>query len=108
MLAQRHSMAMERPAASSASAEEIMKANVFLFGESDVVGHLMLTQQDDQLIIQGRVKGLKPGKHGFHVHQYGDIFTDGCDSTGTHFNPNGVIRFKSILNQNKLHFIAFF
>ena len=74
--------------------EETIKATVFLFGsESDVVGHLVLTQQgeDEPLIIQGKIKGLSRGtKHGFHVHQYGDVFTEGCDSTGTHYNPLGV------------------
>lgn len=28
--------------------------------------------------------------HGFHVHQKGDIVTDGCQSTGGHFNPEKV------------------
>eukprot|EP01006_Ploeotia_vitrea_P040034 TRINITY_DN66398_c1_g1_i1.p1 TRINITY_DN66398_c1_g1~~TRINITY_DN66398_c1_g1_i1.p1 ORF type:complete len:156 (-),score=79.57 TRINITY_DN66398_c1_g1_i1:238-705(-) len=38
--------------------------------------------------ITGEVTGLKPGKHGFHVHMYGDI-SGGCKTTGGHFNPFG-------------------
>jgi hypothetical protein len=37
--------------------------------------------------IKGEIKGLKPGSHGFHVHQYGDT-TNGCTSAGAHLNPH--------------------
>ncbi|KAG8752827.1 Superoxide dismutase [Cu-Zn] [Ceratobasidium sp. 423] len=36
--------------------------------------------------IFGNVTGLSPGKHGTHVHTWGDLF-GGCESTGPHFNP---------------------
>ena len=32
------------------------------------------------------ITGLKPGLHGFHVHQLGDT-SGGCGSMGGHFNP---------------------
>ncbi|KIH53886.1 copper/zinc superoxide dismutase, partial [Ancylostoma duodenale] len=43
-------------------------------------------KESDPCRIQGEIKGLTPGLHGFHVHQYGDL-TNGCTSTGSHFNP---------------------
>ncbi|VDK21309.1 unnamed protein product [Anisakis simplex] len=40
------------------------------------------------LQINGTLKGLTPGKHGFHVHERGDI-GNGCIDAGGHYNPRG-------------------
>jgi uncharacterized protein (TIGR03382 family) len=31
--------------------------------------------------VRGKVTGLTPGRHGFHIHVFGDT-TNGCNSTG--------------------------
>ncbi len=43
---------------------------------------------DTTLLIDGTIDGLTPGLHGLHVHEFGD-FTEGCVSTGGHYNPTG-------------------
>ncbi|XP_072901774.1 superoxide dismutase [Cu-Zn]-like [Hemitrygon akajei] len=37
-------------------------------------------------IVTGEISGLTPGKHGLHVHSFGDI-SKGSACTGPHFNP---------------------
>ena len=36
--------------------------------------------------VRGKIEGLTPGYHGFHIHQLGDM-TNGCKSMKGHFNP---------------------
>ncbi len=42
-----------------------------------------------QVQIKVNIKGLTVGKHGFHVHEYGNL-TGGCATAGAHYNPAGV------------------
>ncbi|KAK7341912.1 hypothetical protein VNO80_24853 [Phaseolus coccineus] len=66
------------------------KAVAVLKGNSAVEGVATLTQEDDgPTTVSVRITGLTPGLHGFHLHEYGDT-TNGCISTGAHFNPNKV------------------
>ncbi|XP_010243203.1 PREDICTED: superoxide dismutase [Cu-Zn], chloroplastic [Nelumbo nucifera] len=67
---------------------ETKKAVAVLKGNSQVEGVVSLTQEDNgPTTVNVRVTGLTPGPHGFHLHEYGDT-TNGCISTGAHFNPN--------------------
>ncbi|KAK1435118.1 hypothetical protein QVD17_00878 [Tagetes erecta] len=66
------------------------KAVAVLKGTSTVEGVVTLTQQDDgPTTVNVKITGLTPGPHGFHLHEFGDT-TNGCISTGPHFNPNGL------------------
>ena len=48
----------------------------------------LLQTGDGKTKVTGTVTGLKPGNHGFHIHQFGD-YSAGCVSAGSHFNPSG-------------------
>ncbi|XP_020592330.1 superoxide dismutase [Cu-Zn], chloroplastic-like [Phalaenopsis equestris] len=78
--------AMPKPLAVT---EATKKAVAILKGSSQVEGIVTLSQENDAspTILKVRVSGLSPGPHGFHIHDYGDI-SNGCISTGSHFNPN--------------------
>ncbi|EFX86010.1 hypothetical protein DAPPUDRAFT_313514 [Daphnia pulex] len=62
-----------------------------LAGNSPVKGVLNFTECSGELRIVGEITGLTPGQHGFHVHEFGDIFSNRCDSTGKHFNPTKAL-----------------
>ena len=58
-------------------------------GGSGVNGLVKLVHvQGQKCKITADITGLKPGQHGFHIHQFGNL-TEGCKTAGPHFNPHG-------------------
>jgi hypothetical protein len=53
-------------------------------------------QDDDhrRVLVEGKVLGLTPGLHGFHIHTVGDVGNN-CSNTLGDFNPYNV---------NSIHF----
>lgn len=56
---------------------------------NEVHGTLVLTQQDNHVAVVGKVTGLTPGRHGFHIHEFGDLRAADGISAGGHYNPDG-------------------
>ncbi|MCO5555611.1 hypothetical protein L7F22_009156 [Adiantum nelumboides] len=66
-----------------------VKAVAVLSGSAGVSGVVHFCEDGSgSTVVSGKLSGLKPGLHGFHVHALGDT-TNGCMSTGGHFNPKG-------------------
>lgn len=54
---------------------------------SDVQGIVTFTKSGEEIKIVADITGLTPGKHGFHIHVYGDCSSPDGNSAGGHFNP---------------------
>ena len=54
-----------------------------------VVGSAAFEQSDGGVRLTVKVEGLKPGPHGFHVHDVGACAAPDFKSAGPHFNPGG-------------------
>jgi Cu-Zn family superoxide dismutase len=56
-------------------------------GDSGVTGTVHFERVTDGIRVTAEVTGLPPGKHGFHVHAYGDCSAPDATSAGGHYNP---------------------
>jgi Cu-Zn family superoxide dismutase len=75
------------PATSSAPTKAVCV--VHPLGDAKVQGKVTFTQVDDGIKIEANLTGLTPGKHGFHVHEFGDCSMMDGTCAGGHFNPDG-------------------
>lgn len=64
------------------------KAAIAVF-KGKLSGYVKFKQNstDQPVRISGKIEKLKPGKHGFHVHVYGNLLNSDCAKCGGHFNP---------------------
>lgn len=56
---------------------------------NEVSGTITFDKESDGLHVHAEAAGLTPGKHGFHIHLYGDCRAADGTSAGTHFNFEG-------------------
>jgi Cu-Zn family superoxide dismutase len=54
---------------------------------SQVTGTVTFTQAGNEVQVVADIENLKPGKHGFHIHEKGDCSAPDAASAGGHFNP---------------------
>ena len=72
-----------------AHAQNAIKATAILqpSSGSEVKGQVTFTKTGDDVQVVADIENLKPGKHGFHIHEKGDCSAPDASSAGAHFNP---------------------
>ena len=73
----------------SAKTGAVAVAAVQPLGASTARGIVRFTQLEHGVEVYADIKGLAPGSHGFHIHEYGDCSAVDGSSAGGHFNPEG-------------------
>jgi len=58
-------------------------------GDEKVKGTVMFTETAEGLKVVADVEGLPPGKHAFHIHEFGAIADQG-KAAGGHYNPENT------------------
>ncbi|UVI29252.1 superoxide dismutase family protein [Paenibacillus spongiae] len=69
--------------------------------KGETIGLARLTEQVDGVHIKIEASKLSPGKHGFHVHEYGLCEGPDFKTAGAHLNPEG--RQHGFLNSKGSH-----
>jgi Cu-Zn family superoxide dismutase len=56
---------------------------------NSVSGNITFTKVDGGIKVVADLQGLSKGKHGFHIHEFGDCSSADGSAAGGHFNPEG-------------------
>ncbi|MDX1636706.1 MAG: superoxide dismutase family protein [Balneolaceae bacterium] len=56
---------------------------------NSVTGTVTFEQASNGVQVTANLSGLEKGRHGFHIHQYGDCTASDGTSAGGHYNPTG-------------------
>ena len=90
VIAQAEKPMEKAPATTAASGLTELVANVHPVGDSNVKGVVTFQKVPEGVKVTANISGLQPGsKHGFHVHEFGDLTSADATSAGGHFNPEG-------------------
>lgn len=62
-------------------------AVLFPTKDSKASGRVTFTKKGKKVHVHAEISGLTPGKHGFHIHEFG-VYSDDGMAAGGHFNPH--------------------
>ncbi len=57
---------------------------------NSATGTVTFIQAENGTRIVAEVRNLSPGRHGFHIHEFGDCTAPDATSAGGHFNPTDL------------------
>jgi superoxide dismutase, Cu-Zn family len=79
------------PAPAAAGAKKVTRAVAVLAPTqgNTVTGTVTFAASGTGVAVKASLKGLPPGTHGFHVHEFGDCTAPDGTAAGGHFNPKG-------------------
>lgn len=80
------------PASSTAASPKKVTRAVALLSptaSNTAAGTVQFSAVPGGVAVKATLKGLAPGNHGFHVHEFGDCTAPDASSAGGHFNPTG-------------------
>lgn len=63
------------------------KAKLYPTKGNQARGEVTFTTVPGGVLIIADIEGLAPGKHGFHIHEFGDCSAPDASSAGGHFDP---------------------
>ncbi|HWX17677.1 MAG TPA: superoxide dismutase family protein [Chthoniobacterales bacterium] len=72
-----------------AHGQDVTKATATLEPKlgSQVTGTVTFVKSGEEVQVVADIQNLKPGRHGFHIHEKGDCSAPDAMSVGGHFNP---------------------
>ena len=57
---------------------------------NQVTGTVSFKKEEQGIRVTAQLQGLTPGKHGFHIHKYGNCGGENGTCAGDHFNPTNA------------------
>jgi Cu-Zn family superoxide dismutase len=80
-------IALSQTPAAKSSAPSTAIAVLHPTAGNKVTGTVTFAVVADGVQVHAEITSLTPGKHGFHVHEFGDCSAADASSAGAHFNP---------------------
>lgn len=81
---------VERPGDPVMNEKRVAVAEISPTVHGEATGTVTFIQREDaeEVEVSIELAGLKPGRHGFHIHENGDCSAEDASSAGGHFSPD--------------------